>query len=64
MNAQGTTLQHFSEKLLLLAERMHTATGRRMARERHAFMEAFVARFLAEWDGTDCTANETDIPDP
>jgi len=49
--ATGPTLNHFPEKLLLLEDRMQTATGRRLAEERHRFLEAFLARFLAEWDG-------------
>lgn len=49
--SRAGSLNHFPEKLLLLRDRMHTATGRRIAEERHAYMEAFVARFLGEWDG-------------
>jgi uncharacterized protein len=30
---------------------MHTPTARRIADERHAYMVAFMRRFLAEWDG-------------
>jgi uncharacterized protein len=48
---QSSTLNHFYEKLLLLRDRLHTAEARRVAAERHAFMEAFVARFLLEWEG-------------
>ena len=48
---RGSTRNHFPEKLLLLADRMHTETARRIARERHAFMEQFLAQFDAEWDG-------------
>ena len=51
-SATGGTLNHFHEKLLLLRERMNTAAGRRLADERHRFMEEFVRRFLAEWEGT------------
>ena len=47
----SSSLMHFYEKLFLLADRMHTPSARRLARQRHAFMEAFVARFLAEWEG-------------
>jgi uncharacterized protein len=48
---RGSTINHFPEKLLLLAGRMHTDAGRRIARERHAFMERFLEQFHAEWDG-------------
>ena len=47
------TLNHFYEKLLHLQDRLNTEAARVIARERHAFMEAYVARFLAEWDGVD-----------
>jgi uncharacterized protein len=52
-SAEGTTLNHFPEKLLLLRDRMNTAAGRRAAEQRHRFMERFLERFLAEWDGRD-----------
>ncbi|WP_317173321.1 HD domain-containing protein [Hymenobacter armeniacus] len=45
------TLNHFYEKLLHLKDRMHTAAGKAVAEQRHAYMEGFVAQFLAEWDG-------------
>lgn len=47
------TLNHFYEKLLHLKDRLHTDEAREVAAGRHAFMEAYVARFLAEWDGLD-----------
>jgi uncharacterized protein len=47
----GPTINHFHEKLLLLRDRMNTASGRRLAAARHHFMEEFLARFLAEWQG-------------
>ncbi len=49
--AKTSSLMHFYEKLLLLKDRLHTPAARALAEERHAFMEAFVARFLDEWEG-------------
>lgn len=48
---KGPTINHFYEKLLLLKDRMQTATGRRMAAERHQFMQQFLSQFFAEWNG-------------
>ena len=48
--SKGHSLNHFYEKLLLLKERMNTEAGKRLAEERHLFMEEFVSRFLAEWN--------------
>ena len=47
----GTTINHFCEKLLLLRDRMNTATGRAMAEARHQFMEDYLRRFYEEWEG-------------
>lgn len=48
---KGTTINHFHEKLLLLRDRMHTKTGKKVAKGRHAFTEAYLKQFLEEWDG-------------
>jgi uncharacterized protein len=49
--SDSSTINHFHEKLLLLIDRMHTATARRLAAGRHAYMEAFLDEFAAEWEG-------------
>ena len=47
----STSIAHFYEKLLLLKDRMNTETGCRLAQHRHAFLETYLAQFLAEWEG-------------
>lgn len=47
------TLNHFYEKLLLLKDGMLTTSGRQLAESRHAYMQAFVDQFKAEWEGLD-----------
>lgn len=44
------SVQHMYDKLLHLRDGMHTSEGRRLAQGRHAFMEAFLARLMAEWE--------------
>jgi uncharacterized protein len=47
----GSTVDHFYEKLLKLKNSLNTETARRIAEERHAFMEEFLSRFLKEIEG-------------
>ena len=50
-NSEAPTINHFYEKLLLLKDKMNTETGKKMAQDRHHFMETFLSQFYAEWDG-------------
>ena len=43
------TINHFYEKLLKLKGLMKTSTGRRMAEDRHLFMERYLEQFFKEW---------------
>lgn len=50
-NSEAPTINHFYEKLLVLKDKMNTATGKEIAKNRHAYMQGFLAQFYAEWDG-------------
>ncbi len=50
VHGTSSTISHFYEKLLLLKYRMNTLTGKKMADERHEFLELFLKQFYKEWD--------------
>lgn len=50
-NSQSTSINHFYEKLLLLKDKMNTQTGKKLAEQRHRFIETYLNQFFAEWQG-------------
>ena len=44
----SSSVQHFYDKLLLLKDEMNTQTGKKLAQDRHMFMEEFLRRYFNE----------------
>jgi uncharacterized protein len=50
LNKNSSTINHFYEKLLILKYRMNTLTAKRLAVERHEYLENFLKQFYKEWE--------------
>lgn len=51
-HGNSTAVNHFYEKLLKLKDAMNTEYGRRLAEERHKYMEQYLDQFFLEWQGS------------
>lgn len=49
--SSSPTINHFYEKLLLLKDRMNTVTGKKLAEDRTHYIQKFLDKFYAEWEG-------------
>jgi uncharacterized protein len=50
VNKDGTSVQHFYDKILTLKDTLHTDAAKRLAETRHAFVELFLRQFFEEWN--------------
>ncbi|GGJ46213.1 HD domain-containing protein [Virgibacillus salexigens] len=49
---KNNTIQHFYDKLLKIKELLHTEAAKKIADERHRFMEVYLLQFEKEWSKT------------
>lgn len=49
--SEGTSFNHFYEKILLLKDQINTKSALKIAEKRHQFLENYVEQFLLEWKG-------------
>jgi uncharacterized protein len=47
---ESSTIRHFYDKLLKLKDLMNTSTGRRIAADRHLYLEKYLEQFYNEWE--------------
>ena len=50
-NGSKSSIGHFYDKVLKVKEKMNTDTAKKLAEERHHFVEIYLQEFLDEWYG-------------
>jgi uncharacterized protein len=50
---EGTSINHFYEKLLLLKDGFNTVSAKKIAQKRHGYLEGYLKEFFIEWEGKD-----------
>ncbi|MFJ7975377.1 HD domain-containing protein [Peribacillus sp. JNUCC 23] len=50
IEAKQSTIQHFYDKLLKIADQLHTNTAKELAKKRNQYMQEFLQQFYIEWD--------------
>lgn len=53
IRSNSPSINHFYEKLLRLKDLMNTKTAKKIAEERHKYMEQYLQQFYKEWNGED-----------